>query len=677
MDLIAQVAATAASPAQIRKLWASGPDHQPPDWPLKFTVGPDGRAQLAEPFSILARAANEFGESFLVLDIVETGMRALQRLARADEPAVRHALNQLGHAKALALLRTGSVEEGHALLQQLHQREKEDSEITGALARTWKDLAFLADSPAAKLRYLQKSHDLYLSAYEANRNIFTGVNAAATALWLGRMDLANRLAEEVAELCRKSEMARTGDYWTTATLAECNLILRREELARQLYGEARSLIDESHKWANLESTRKQAQRLCDAQGFDFAAYETIFRFPKVVVFSGHMFDAVDRPKPRFPDSLEPKVRAEIRRRLAGMQAGFGVTSAACGADFLFIEEMLALGADVRVVLPWPKKDFLRSSVDLKPGADWVERFHRILDRVTSVTYLSQQTQPKATRLGYRYLNECISGLALIGARLLNAELVPLAVWDGRAGDGSGGTSSFVSFWQEKRYAVEIVSLPSAKKSGMTQISDDANTTLAPAEEPVTVSRGQETIKTMLFADVLGYTKIAERELEFFPTRFLAKISTLLDHAPQRPILANTWGDAIYLVFDDVIAAGQFSIRLNDLVHDTDWAAEGISSKLDLRVSLHTGPVLLCVDPIVRHMTITGSHVSHAARIEPKVNPGEIWTSESFAAHSAIAALERPPGYELDYLGQVELAKNYGAYSLFRLRPDRKSALKLV
>ena len=82
--------------------------------------------------------------------------------------------------------------------------------------------------------------------------------------------------------------------------------------------------------------------------------------------------------------------------------------------------------------------------------------------------------------------------------------------------------------------------------------------------------------------------------------------------------------------------------------------------------------MLGVDPIVRHMTITGSHVSHAARIEPKVEPGEIWTSESFAAQSAIAALERTPGYELDYLGQVDLAKNYGRYSLFRLRPPLKS-----
>jgi len=221
--------------------------------------------------------------------------------------------------------------------------------------------------------------------------------------------------------------------------------------------------------------------------------------------------------------------------------------------------------------------------------------------------------------------------------------------------------------------VEIVSLPAAGNSGAITSGDTHIITGARADESVTVSRGQETIKTMLFADVLGYTKIAERELEFFPTRFLAKISTLIDYAPQRPILANTWGDAIYLVFDDVIAAGQFAIKLSELVRNTDWAAEGFSNKLDLRISLHTGPVMLCVDPIVRQMTITGSHVSHAARIEPKVNPGEIWASESFAAHSAIESLERVPGYELEYLGQVELAKNYGSYSLFRLRTGRKTA----
>jgi class 3 adenylate cyclase len=634
----------------------------------------DGQPCLDEPFSILACAANDFGESFLVLDIVEVGTRALQKLAAASSssPLIQGALSKLGHAKALALLRTGSFAAGYDLLRRLHQRDSNDIEIVSALARTWKDLAFLADTPAAKRRHLQQSHDLYLEAYQSTKRIFPGINAAATALWIGQEELAGRLAAEVVSHCQIELGARPNEYWATATMAEGHLILRRTDQARQLYERARSLIDQSHKWGQLHATLKQARRLCEALGLDFSPFAQIFRFPRVLVFSGHMFDAVDRPTPRFPDSLEPQVRADLRKHLQRLNPGFGLSAAACGADFLFIEEMLKLGADVRVVLPWPKADFIASSVDLKPGAGWVERFNDLLERVTSVTYLSQQTQPKATHLGYRYLNECINGLALMFAKLFDAELLPVSVWDGQPGDGNGGTSHFVSFWQAKGQRVEIVKLPSF---GSPESAPPPVLQTEPEEcpdESITVAHGKETIKTMLFADVLGYTKIPERELEFFPTRFLASISKLLDHSPQRPILANTWGDAIFLVFDDVIAAGEFSLQLRDLVVQTNWVTAGFSTNLNLRISLHTGPVLLCVDPIVRHMTITGSHVSHAARIEPKVEPGEIWTSESFAAQSAIAALERVPGYELDYLGQVELAKNYGRYSLFRLRPPLKS-----
>src|SRR5207249_3582390 len=116
------------------------------------------------------------------------------------------------------------------------------------------------------------------------------------------------------------------------------------------------------------------------------------------------------------------------------------------------------GADVRVVLPWPKKDFIRSSVDIRAGARCIERFNQILGRVTSVLYLSQQTEPKETRWGYQYLNECLSGLALLRAKVLNAELVPMAVWDLQKGDGPGGTSGFVSFWKERGRKVEIIPL---------------------------------------------------------------------------------------------------------------------------------------------------------------------------------------------------------------------------
>jgi class 3 adenylate cyclase len=669
MDLIKLAHEATRSPGALRKLWRSGPEGRPPDFPeaTRQGIGIGPKNSIGEPYSILARAANEFGESFLALDIATHGEQVLAAAPSNDSVEVKRAMVELGHARSMAMLRTGRIEEARTLLEELCFRFGPDLEIAAALARSHKDFAFLSDDPDVKVFHLNKALDLYSTTYKTSDHVFPGINTAAISLWLGLREQAERIAREIETACLRCIASDPPDYWDIATLAESQLILGKEEEAARNFAKARQLIEISHKWANLAATRKQARRTCEHLQRDFAPWDEVFRFPQVIVFSGHMFDRPGRPQQRFPPSLEQYVRESLASRLTKLKPGFGVTSAASGADFLFIEEMLALKADVRVVLPWPKEDFVRSSVNLAPGTDWTERFNSLLDRVTSVTYLSQQTEPKKTALSYEYLNQTISGLALFGAQFLETSVVPLAVWDEKAGDGLGGTSSFVSFWRQRGDEPEIVRVPSLPLGNQRPICREP---AKPATEGLSVARGQETIKTMLFADVSGYTKLPPQAIDLFVNEFLGRISKLMDDtpAPTRPILSNTWGDAIYLVFDEVISGGQFALRLRDLVEQTDWMPI-LGTKLSLRISLHTGPVLLCVDPIVRRMSITGSHVSHAARVEPVVNSGEIWSSEGFAAHSAIASYKskHDPGYRLDYLGQKELSKKYGSYALFRLR----------
>ena len=87
-------------------------------------------------------------------------------------------------------------------------------------------------------------------------------------------------------------------------------------------------------------------------------------FPRadVVAFTGHMIDAPDRATPRFPAALVPAVAAAVRERLARMRRPVFYGSAACGADLIVIEAALALGAEVNVVLPFDRDDFVRTSV---------------------------------------------------------------------------------------------------------------------------------------------------------------------------------------------------------------------------------------------------------------------------------------------------------------------------
>jgi hypothetical protein len=76
--------------------------------------------------------------------------------------------------------------------------------------------------------------------------------------------------------------------------------------------------------------------------------------------------------------------------------------------------------------------------------------------------------------------------------------------------------------------------------------------------------------------------------------------------------------------------------------------------------------------VIRQITFTGSHVSHAARIEPMVREGEVWATEAFMSYATIANHARKQRGEetlefgFDYLGQIDFAKQYGRYPLFRL-----------
>ena len=60
----------------------------------------------------------------------------------------------------------------------------------------------------------------------------------------------------------------------------------------------------------------------------------------------------------------------------------------------------------------------------------------------------------------------------------------------------------------------------------------------------------------------------------------------------------------------------------------------------------------------------GSHVSRTARIEPITPPGTVYVTEPFAA--ALVLDGRAP-FACDYVGHLQLAKDYGRLRMYRLR----------
>lgn len=172
------------------------------------------------------------------------------------------------------------------------------------------------------------------------------------------------------------------------------------------------------------------------------------------------------------------------------------------------------------------------------------------------------------------------------------------------------------------------------------------------------------IKALLFADVVGYSKMGETSILSFANNFLGAIADLASSKKYAPVIKQTWGDAFYFVFDCVIDAAHFALDMCEMVSTTDWAEKGLNEEINLRIALHAGPVHRIDDPVAEFKSYTGSHVSFAARIEPITPPGHVYASEGFAA---MLAIDIPKDITCDFVGLTEFAKGFGKFRLYHIR----------
>jgi class 3 adenylate cyclase/tetratricopeptide (TPR) repeat protein len=556
---------------------------------------------------------------------------------------------------ALALAQMGSSRRAQDILNALVAKDPDNRETLSLLGRTYKDL-WCADPENQD--YLRKAFDSYNRAFEVPpTDSYPGINAATIAFLLKETDKAGRIAKTVLEICEK----QPDDYWKHATVAEALVVLGDADGARNAYRAA--VASERDNLRAFSSTRKQA-RVLSRQLYDRPdAFDDCFPIPKLVVFSGHMIDAADRRTPRFPASKEAEVRQLLDKQLAAMNAGIGFASAAAGSDILFLEAMLARGGTIHLVLPWPAEEFVKTSVALAGDGAWVERFHKVLDHAASIRVLGELYMP-GSATGFEYCNLAMCGLARIFARSLDLEITPLAVWDGYAG-APGGTGSFVRYWRTHRVPVKVVPIatkPPSMLTGSETFETDPNNDDDEFEAWVRAS-GRQEIKAIMFADVVGYSKLPETVIPKYVAQFNQRVSRLIADSSAAPINVNTWGDGLFFVFNGVEDAGRFALDLRDLVTSTDWVDLGLPRQLSIRIGIHAGPVYVNFDPVVRQISFTGAHVSRAARIEPITHEGEVFTSEEFAA---LAAAEQSKCFTCDLVGTTALAKSYGLFRVYSL-----------
>lgn len=171
-----------------------------------------------------------------------------------------------------------------------------------------------------------------------------------------------------------------------------------------------------------------------------------FQASQVILFSGHMMDAPDRPVPRFPPAMESDAAARIAAALDELDAGpddIALSQAASGGDLLFLEAALQRQIRCQVLLPFDETTFLQCSVlPSQRGEQWLERYFAIKEQLTlPILLMPDELGPDPE--GVDPFERCNLWL-LESAMAAGGDQVRLiTLWNGGGGDGPGGTAHMV------------------------------------------------------------------------------------------------------------------------------------------------------------------------------------------------------------------------------------------
>jgi class 3 adenylate cyclase/tetratricopeptide (TPR) repeat protein len=667
--------------------------------PRKPAKGGDGRLlgwiqedlRLASHFSRQSFEAEDFQ---LVCDAAREILRYWDQEGKASS---REFVGIRTHF-ASALTRLGYLQEArHELAACLRSspgtgRKAEIFRLLGDVEREEahraSDRSMAVQAVEAALNFYRQAHELEPDSLEAGAWMAAGTIYVAGE-HSSRRDEGLDFARQLLDLAAAREHTEGTRFATLRARAEALLLLGKEDEATAAYDALRSVEDGSI--SALAEARYRTCFIADALSKPRDFFKRAFPPLQLIVFTGHLPDLPGQPQ-RFPANLVDPVRERLRNKLAELQAHIGIASAAAGADLLFLEQLGDRAASLfHVVLPWSEDEFRRTSLrPYEPNSAesvWEPLFDQAVERAATIRELGEFYAPSDS-IGWQYMSEVTAGLALHTARMLRLDLQPLALWDRQRGRGAGGTEDFVKFCRDQLGAEPmIVDLP---RPGSERALEGGQGVSRRVER----SALHQEVKSMLFADIVGYSKLTEVAIPEFVTCFLERVSQLAANSQHAPQSVNTWGDAVYAVFDFAVDAGNFALELARMIHDNDaeWVQRGlyweepasggkpaVKHPLNIRIGLHTGPVFLHYDPVVRRLGYTGAHVSRAARIEPVTKPGEVFASEEFTAFAELdAARRRYRGepevatFVCEYAGSMALAKGYpGRYRIYRLVPGRR------
>jgi hypothetical protein len=195
------------------------------------------------------------------------------------------------------------------------------------------------------------------------------------------------------------------------------------------------------------------------------------RLQRVVLFTGHMVDAPDRPREQMRFPRTPKAEATARalietalREEISVPDGvsLGIAGGACGGDILFHETCAMLGIPTRLFLALPADRFQVESVQ-HGGPGWVERYRALCERLPSRVLQDDKALPRwlADKPDYDIWRRNNLWMMFNALAIYPRHLTLIALYNReRESDGPGGTAHLVQTAQ--RWGFKTLELDARK-----------------------------------------------------------------------------------------------------------------------------------------------------------------------------------------------------------------------
>lgn len=526
--------------------------------------------------------------------------------------------------------------------------------IASLHARLLKDEALATKGPA-RLAKLNTSANAYEAIYErmqcvgSGESYYPGINCATLRLLAGHNSSAEKLARKI--LVQLNDWpSEDKTYYEIATELEAHLVLGDVESARAA---ARMLATHvrrnmRHDFRAIVSTVRQLRLIIAAKQIDPDAIAALAP-PRVIHYLGHEISAPGEES-SLPASQEQTMRPQISDVMSATDIGFAYGSLAAGADIIFAEAVLRRGASLNVVLPFAVEEFIEISV--RPAGDhWVERFYQCFEKAATRRFATTEPYLGDVSL-FGYCSQLAMGLALLRAGHICAPVEQIAVWDGMPPTGPVGTAVDIALWKQTGMPQRII--PTV---GSIQSASVPRTLTEPS------GRTERRTRAMLFGDVKGFSKLTDEQLPRFIETVLGALGKVIDRFSEDTRLVNTWGDGLFLVFDDAGKAAACALELQRSMESIDFHQAGLPDTIALRLGGHLGPVYTARDPILHSPNFFGAHVNRAASIEPVTPEKLVYVTETLAA---VLALHNENVFECSYVGMTKAAKGHGEMRMFLL-----------